>query len=161
MQRNKMTQKQLGDAIGMAQTWVSKLEDPEYGKMTVATLLRLAEAFDTDLEIKFRPFSRTIEVLPRQGPGYYEVPSFEEEYRSEDLTAEDMAKVVAIQARRPPSQPIRAGSAKDQMIGTLNPCSEYTGGQTLPKKPASTAAVANQEQYGSRQDSTRQSHLAV
>jgi len=79
-QRNKMTQKQLGDAIGMAQTWVSKLENPDYGKMTVATLLRLAtDAFDTDLEIKFRPFSETISSLPRQGPGYFHVPSFEEE----------------------------------------------------------------------------------
>lgn len=75
-----MTQKQLGDAIGMAQTWVSKLENPEYGKMTVATLLRLAtSAFDTDLEIKFRPFSETLHTLPTQGPEYFSVPSFEEE----------------------------------------------------------------------------------
>src|SRR5208282_2060622 len=64
-QRKKMTQAQLGDHIGMAQTWVSKLENPDYGKMTVATLLRLAtDAFDTDLEIKFRPFSETISSLP-------------------------------------------------------------------------------------------------
>lgn len=161
MQRNNMTQKQLGDAIGMAQTWVSKLENPEYGKMTVATLLRLAEAFDTDLEIKFRPFSRTVDVLPRQGPGYYEVPSFEEEYGSDELTAEDIAKVQAIQERTTPRQPIPGGSARDQMIGTQGFCSEYTGGLTLLKKPASMAAVPNQEQYGSRQGSTRQSHLAV
>lgn len=82
-QRNNMTQKELGDAIGMAQTWVSRLENPDYGKMTVATLLRLAEAFDTDLEIKFRPFSRTIDTLPQQGPDYYDVPGFEEEFGSE------------------------------------------------------------------------------
>ena len=31
-QRNGMTQKQLGDAIGKAQTWISVLEDPEYGE---------------------------------------------------------------------------------------------------------------------------------
>jgi transcriptional regulator with XRE-family HTH domain len=74
-----MTQKQLGDALGMAQTWVSKLESPDYGKMSVATLLRLAEAFDTDLEIKFRPFSVALDVLPSQGPEYFVVPSFEEE----------------------------------------------------------------------------------
>lgn len=78
-QRNGMTQKQLGDAVGMAQTWVSKLENPDYGKMTVATLLRLAKAFDTDLEIKFRPFSETIDTLPAQGPEYFSVPNFAEE----------------------------------------------------------------------------------
>ena len=78
-QRNKMTQRQLGDALGMAQTWVSKLENPEYGKMTVATLLRLAEAFDSDLEIKFRPFSASIDTLPTQTEEYFRVPSFDEE----------------------------------------------------------------------------------
>lgn len=62
-----MTQKDLGEAIGMAQTWVSMLENPDYGKMTVATLLRLAEAFDTDLEIKFRPFSRILDTLRNKG----------------------------------------------------------------------------------------------
>ena len=77
--QRKMTQKQLGDAIGMAQTWVSKLENPEYGKMTVSTLLRLANEFDTDLEIKFRPFSKSIHDLTRQGPDYFQVPSFGEE----------------------------------------------------------------------------------
>lgn len=74
-----MTQKQLGDALGMAQTWISKLENPDYGKVTVATLLRLAEAFDTDLEIKFRPFSTTLDELSRQGPEYFSVRSFDEE----------------------------------------------------------------------------------
>lgn len=78
-QRHKMTQKELGDAIGMAQTWVSKLENPEYGKMTVSTLLRLANEFDTDLEIKFRPFSSTVDELPSQGPDYFQVRSFTEE----------------------------------------------------------------------------------
>ncbi len=78
-QRNGMTQKQLGDAIGKAQTWISVLEDPEYGKMSVATLLSLAEAFDTDLEIKFRPFSKALHELTKQNATYFEVRSFSEE----------------------------------------------------------------------------------
>jgi transcriptional regulator with XRE-family HTH domain len=78
-QRNGMTQKQLGDAIGKAQTWISVLEDPEYGKMSVATLLSLAEAFDTDLEIKFRSFSKALHELTKQNATYFEVRSFSEE----------------------------------------------------------------------------------
>lgn len=78
-QRNQMTQKQLGDAIGRAQTWISVLEDPEYGKMSVATLLNLAQAFDTDLEIKFRPFSRALHELTNQDQEYFSVRSFEQE----------------------------------------------------------------------------------
>jgi len=78
-QRSGMTQKQLGDAIGKAQTWISVLEDPEYGKMSVATLLSLAGAFDTDLEIKFRPFSKALNELTKQNATYFEVRSFAEE----------------------------------------------------------------------------------
>ncbi len=67
----------------MAQTWVSKLENPDYGKMTVATLLRLADAFDTDLEIKFRPFTESVDTLTRQSEDYFTVPSFTEEFPAE------------------------------------------------------------------------------
>lgn len=88
--QRKMTQQQLGDAIGMAQTWVSKLENPDYGKMTVSTLLRLANAFDTDLEIKFRPFSKTIHDLPAQGADYFRVPSFKEEIEAGVLSQEHL-----------------------------------------------------------------------
>jgi transcriptional regulator with XRE-family HTH domain len=88
LQRNKMTQKELGEALGMAQAWVSKLEDPDYGKMSVATLLRLAEAFDIDLEIKFRPFSKTLDSLPGQGPDYFDVPSFDEEFSGRAKTGQ-------------------------------------------------------------------------
>jgi transcriptional regulator with XRE-family HTH domain len=78
-----MSQSALGDEIGMAQTWVSKLENPDYGKMTVATLLRLADAFDTDLEIKFRPFTESVDTLTRQSEDYFTVPSFTEEFPAE------------------------------------------------------------------------------
>lgn len=88
-QRNNMTQQQLGEKIGMAQTWISRLENPDYGKMTVATLLRLAEAFDTDLEIKFRPFSWTIREVPRLTSKYFEVPSFDEEFGEKSLNQTD------------------------------------------------------------------------
>ncbi len=111
----KMSQKELGDAIGMAQTWVSRLENPDYGKMSVATLLRLAEAFDTDLEIKFRPFSTTIDVLPKQSLEYFDVPSFEEEFGSEHLSAEDEQKLSDIQARSRQPQRILEGSALNSL----------------------------------------------
>jgi transcriptional regulator with XRE-family HTH domain len=99
-QRNRMTQKQLGELLDMAQTWISKLENPEYGKMTVATLLRLAEVFDADLEIKIRPFSTTIHTLPTQGPEYFKVPSFsDEEPEIEKALEREQAKVSAAVAR--------------------------------------------------------------
>ena len=44
----------------MAQTWVSKLEDPNYGKLTISTLLKVASAFDVGLQIDFVPYSKVL-----------------------------------------------------------------------------------------------------
>jgi transcriptional regulator with XRE-family HTH domain len=145
-QARTMTQKELGDAIGMAQTWVSRLENPDYGKMTVATLLRLAEAFDTDLEIKFRPFSKTLDSLPTQGPEYFAVLSFDEEFGSEELAPEDLEKVKAIEGRLRPTEGY----------------SQETSDWVPPKKkPAALAVAVAQEQYGSIESPTSQNRLAI
>lgn len=153
-----MTQAELGDAIGMAQTWVSKLEDPEYGKMTVATLLRLAGAFDADLEIKFRPFSKTLDSLPTQGPEYFYVPTFEEEFGSDVLTPEDIAKVRSIEDRlRPSGQTPGAESPRIQAW----PDNASLERQELPRKSAAMAATPKRGQDGSWKDSDGSVHLAI
>lgn len=78
-QRNGMTQTELAQRMGKAQPWISQIENPDYGKWSVATLLDCADAFDSDLEIRFRPFSRSLYELSHQDQHYFEVPSFEEE----------------------------------------------------------------------------------
>ena len=151
-QRNNMTQKTLGEAIGMAQTWISKLEDPEYGKMTVATLLRLAKAFDADLEIKFRPFSKLLDCLPVQGPEYFTVPSFEEEFGMDSLAAEDIAKVLAIDERRPKAPTQQDDGAKSR-IGTPSDLAKRLSEESAspPRKSTMMSVSTIQEQYGYRQ----------
>jgi transcriptional regulator with XRE-family HTH domain len=156
-----MTQTQLGDAIDMAQTWVSKLENPEYGKMAVATLLRLAVAFDTDLEIKFRPFSKTLDSLTTQGSDYFFVPSFEDEFGSENLAPEDLAKVHAIEDRlkptrdqQPPEQPQRV-STLALLAESRDPSFGSVPEPLAPRKTVGIAATVHQEQYGTCQGTTR------
>jgi transcriptional regulator with XRE-family HTH domain len=61
----ELTQRQLGELADMAQTWVSKLEDPNYGKLTISTLLKLASAFDVGLHIDFVPFSKVLDGAMR------------------------------------------------------------------------------------------------
>lgn len=78
-QRNGMTQTELGRRMGKAQPWISQIENPDYGKWSISTLLDCADAFDSDLEIRFRPFSRSLYELSHQNEQYFEVPSFEEE----------------------------------------------------------------------------------
>jgi transcriptional regulator with XRE-family HTH domain len=115
-EQRKMSQSALGAELNMAQTWISKLENPDYGKMTIATLLRLADAFDTDLEIKFRPFSETINDLPRQGRGYFHVPSFDDEFSISNVSDEQNERASKLQAPKDLPMPLASG-AKDSWTG--------------------------------------------
>ena len=43
-----------------SQSAVARMEDPGYGKLSIATLLKLASAFDVALSIRFQPYSRFV-----------------------------------------------------------------------------------------------------
>lgn len=48
------SQSELGERMGSTpQSTVSRLEDPDYGKVTLATLLRVSEAYDVPLLVKY------------------------------------------------------------------------------------------------------------
>jgi transcriptional regulator with XRE-family HTH domain len=72
----ELTQGQLGKLAGMAQTWVSKLEDPNYGKLTISTLLKLASALDVGLQIDFVPYSKILGDALRINAAALSVPNF-------------------------------------------------------------------------------------
>ena len=71
------TQAQLGERAGMAQERISLLEDADYKGMTLKTLRRLAEAFDSALIVRFAPFSELLEWVEQLGPEQLVVPEFE------------------------------------------------------------------------------------
>jgi transcriptional regulator with XRE-family HTH domain len=84
-----MTQADLARETGMSPNNISRLESPEYGKMTVKSLIRIAEAFDVALVVRFEPFSKYINwysgtpfVEDGLGPDALAVASFEDEERS-------------------------------------------------------------------------------
>lgn len=173
-QRNGMTQKQLGDALGKAQTWISVLEDPEYGKMSVATLLSLAEAFDTDLEIKFRPFSRALHELTKQGSEYFEVRSFDQELPDLESAAtlewivphgkwSDILRAAVLLSQESPKESLNAtasasGAMQSEIIQIPGSCAPIifptTGFKLLEDEPQS-----RNESYGLRRP-RRQNRLA-
>jgi transcriptional regulator with XRE-family HTH domain len=51
------TQSQLAEKTGMKQSRISTLEDPNYENVEIATLKRIASAFEVALTIRFVPFS--------------------------------------------------------------------------------------------------------
>lgn len=83
-----MNQQQLADAVGMSQNNVSRLENPAYGKQTLSSLKRVAEALDVALVVRLVPFSQYVDWLSGtphldEGirPDALAVPNFAEEER--------------------------------------------------------------------------------
>lgn len=46
------SQEELADRMGTTQSVIARYEDPDYGKMTLATLVRLAAVFDVPLDAR-------------------------------------------------------------------------------------------------------------
>ena len=50
-----MTQAELADKLGTKATAISRLESPNYGKVSISTLKKIAQTLDCDLKIEFMP----------------------------------------------------------------------------------------------------------
>ena len=53
-------QGKLGEISGKPRNVISRLENPNYGTLTLKTLLEMASAFEVALLVKFVPFSRLL-----------------------------------------------------------------------------------------------------
>jgi transcriptional regulator with XRE-family HTH domain len=80
-EQREMSRPTLAGLMGKANSWVFRLEDPNQSPPTIPTLLKVAEAFDVDLEISFRPFSRLLNRLEYMTADSFAVPSFDDEVR--------------------------------------------------------------------------------
>ena len=75
------TQKQLAERAEMAQGRISLLESVNYeGAVNVKTLVKLAEAFDVGLVVRFAPFSEIAEWSTTISKEHHDVPDFETEF---------------------------------------------------------------------------------
>ena len=52
------SQAKAGEILGKPQNVISRLESPAYSKLTLQTLIEIAQGFDVGIIIKFVPFSR-------------------------------------------------------------------------------------------------------
>ena len=60
-EQRELTQEQFGTAVGMSQEMVSRIEDPNYGTLTLKTLKKIAAGLDIGLMVRFVPFGELVE----------------------------------------------------------------------------------------------------
>lgn len=97
-EQRELTQTQLAEQAKTTQTVISRLEDPNYGNLTLNSLLKIASALDIGLLVKFVPFSRLLLEFQDLSPKALSVKSFAEELA--------MLKEWAGRAKRTISSPI-------------------------------------------------------
>jgi transcriptional regulator with XRE-family HTH domain len=80
-EQRKLTQGELGAIIGTTQSGIHRFEDPEYGKHSIETLVKLAHAFDCALSVKFVPYSQLALESEDLSPEALHAESYEVEAR--------------------------------------------------------------------------------
>ncbi|CAN5386171.1 hypothetical protein BH10PSE11_BH10PSE11_30930 [soil metagenome] len=74
------SQSELGKRCNKPQSWISKLEDPEYGKVSLQTLLEIAEAYDLPLLVQFPEWSEWLRRMKNQSRENFEKKSFDADF---------------------------------------------------------------------------------
>ncbi|MHB1752183.1 MAG: helix-turn-helix domain-containing protein [Acidiferrobacter sp.] len=96
------TQEILGQRLGKGQNAVSRLEDPDYGRVSVKTLTELAAAFDVGLLVKFVPFTKFLTEIADKSPRGLAALSFGDELPIiKSLSAPQSASISPFPSRKP------------------------------------------------------------
>ena len=151
-QRN-LSQAELGQRAHMAQERISILEDPNAKtKPTLTTLLRIADAYDVGLDVRFVPYKTVLERSVSTDLKGLEVPSFTEELPEleRDIPSEQGAQHAEKVAARAYAQAIALNTkaAKETTVSqsyayTVKPSLKPLGQPVPAVSPHSIAHICN------------------
>ncbi len=85
-EQRAMQQGQLASQLGKPQSVVSRLENPDYGKYTLSSLLEVAAAFDVALVVRFVSYPDFLRFTSNVKPEALEVESFDPSAFCESVT---------------------------------------------------------------------------
>lgn len=85
------SQADLAKRTEQAQKTISDFENPNYGKLTLTSLKRLAAAFDVGLVVRFVPFSELVDWTASMSHQNMEVPSFDADKRLADAESDELS----------------------------------------------------------------------
>lgn len=100
-EQNGWSQTELGKRCDKPQSWISKLEDPEYGKVSLQTLFEIAEVFDLPLLVQFPEWSDWLRRMKDQSRQNFEKSSFDADFLNKFAsTTVDQAQRSSAQVRQ-------------------------------------------------------------
>lgn len=79
MKRRKLSQEQLAKQAGLTQGAISRAANPNYGNLTLNTIIRVAAGFDMAFVGKFVPFGELADWYSRLPENDWDIPTFDEE----------------------------------------------------------------------------------
>jgi transcriptional regulator with XRE-family HTH domain len=74
-----LTQAELASMIGSGQSFISEIEDEDYGSLSLKTLKDLAKAFDVYLDVRFASFARLLAHVEHTAADHLKVPPFDKD----------------------------------------------------------------------------------
>ena len=94
-EKNEWVQGELAKRTNKEQPTIAQLEDPNYGRYSLVTLKKLANAFDVALIVRFVPFSELVDWLADLTPDKLAPLSYKEEQeRCQALTTRLRSDIV-------------------------------------------------------------------
>jgi transcriptional regulator with XRE-family HTH domain len=134
--QRQWSQSDLSQKLGKAQSVVSRIEDPNYGKFTVQTLLEVAAAFDVALLVRFAPISEMLDIVRDVSPAALEVAPYQGDQMKDSIQMLD-CKIVSLGEWRKKHK--KYGTIIGQSVATdmlSNEIIAHTYTSTGPKKRA-------------------------
>lgn len=85
-ENRQLSQKELAEQIGTKQSAISRLESADAQNYRMATLLKIASAFDCALDVRFIPYSKLAELTADNSPAALSVEPFQETVKFTKVT---------------------------------------------------------------------------
>jgi transcriptional regulator with XRE-family HTH domain len=134
MKQKKLSQETLAERAGLSQGVVSRAANPNYGNLTLNTIIKIAAGFDVAFVGKFVPFSDLDEWFTSLSPSTVAVKSFDEEDRTKGV-ASGLRAMPPTEDRQDTEQPL---GRRSNVVRFCAP----------KRKPTSGSQALREYQYG-------------
>ena len=94
------TQKELAEKLGLkGQSAVARMEDPSYGKLSLATLIKLSGIFDVALSVRFQSYGKFLMEREDLSQKALQAESFENEIPKIIYSMEEIVPYITLEIK--------------------------------------------------------------